>query len=164
MRLNLSSLLSLKCLQHLYFCWLDKLYIFLTCQQWTITDGGQIDPNKACYPKTSKRKVTALSATNLYRVNPAANHVLLKPLDNCDRIEAIAPNDTSKLKVTKNGTSNYLLANERETKIAMRSYETKRHHQSFTITKNGDILQTEFYDGLSPSAFFLQQVRLSKQG
>lgn len=197
----------------------------------TITDGGQIDPNKACYPKTSKRKVTALSATNLYRVNPAANHVLLKPLDNCDRIEAIAPNDTSKLKVIKDdvetiidepkawlqqklfehlqtifpnvsvlhkpttkleidisedktpikryspqigmfcfeikdiyikarfhGTSNYLLANERETKIAMRSYETKRHHQSFTITNKGETLETEFYDGLPPSEFFLQQL------
>jgi hypothetical protein len=197
----------------------------------TITDGGQIDPNKVCYPKTAKRKVTALSVTNLYRVNPAANHVLLKPLDNCDRIESITANDTSKLKVTKNGvetiidepkewlqqklfehlqtifpnvsvlhkpttkleidisddrtpikryspqigmfsfeikdiytrarfhgTSNYLLANERETKIAMRSYETKRHHQSFSITNNYETVQTEFYDGLSPSTFFLQQL------
>ena len=40
----------------------------------------------------------------------------------------------------------------------MRSYEAKRHHQSFSITNNGDTLQTEFYDGLSPSAFFLQQL------
>ena len=197
----------------------------------TITDGGQIDPNKACYPKTSRRKVTALSVTNLYKVNPAANHVLLKPLDNCDRIEPIAPKDTSKLKVIKDGveriidepkvwlqdklfehlqnifpnvsvlhkptskldidisedrtpikryspqigmfsfeikdiytkahfhgTSNYLLANERETKIAMRSYEAKRHHQSFSITKTRKTVTTEFYDGLSPSQFFLQQL------
>ena len=56
------------------------------------------------------------------------------------------------------GTSNYLLANERETKIAMRSYETKRHHQSFNITDNGDTVKTEFYNGLSPSTFFLQQL------
>ena len=56
------------------------------------------------------------------------------------------------------GTSNYLLANERETKIAMRSYETKRHHQSFSITKAGDTVTTEFYDGIPPSQFFLQQL------
>ena len=197
----------------------------------TITDGGQIDPNKVCYPKTSKRKVTALSVTNLYRVNPADNNVLLKTLDNYDRIEPIKANDTSKLKLVKgdvetiiddpkgwlqqklfkhlqhifpnvsvlhkpttkleidisdnrtpirryspqigmfsfeikdiyikahfHGTSNYLLANERETKIAMRSYETKRKHQAFSITNNGDSVETEFYDGLSPSTFFLQQL------
>lgn len=40
----------------------------------------------------------------------------------------------------------------------MRSYETKRHHQSFTITSNDEIVKTEFYDGLSPSTFFLQQL------
>jgi hypothetical protein len=197
----------------------------------TITDGGQIEPSKVCYPKTAKRKVTALSVTNLYQVNPSDNQLSLKPLDNCDRIEPIAIDDTSKLKITKDGvetiidepkqwlekklfvhlqnifpnvsvlhkhtskleidisedrtpikryspqvgmfafeikdiytkamfhgTSNYLLANERETKIAMRSYETKRHHQSFSITNNGDTITTEFYDGLSPSQFFLQQL------
>ena len=40
----------------------------------------------------------------------------------------------------------------------MRSYETKRHHQAFSITSNDNILETEFYDGLSPSKFFLQQL------
>ena len=197
----------------------------------TITDGGQIDPNKVCYAKNDKRKVTALSVTNLYQVNPADNNVLLKPLDNYDRIEPIAPNDTSKLKLTKDGvetiidepkqwlesklfehlqnifpnvsvlhkptqkleidisedrtpikryseqigmfnfeikgiytkarfhgTSNYLLANEQETKIAMRSYEGNRHHQAFTINNSDDIVETEFYNNVSPSSFFLQQL------
>lgn len=40
----------------------------------------------------------------------------------------------------------------------MRSYENKRHHQSFTISNNGDTITTNFYDGLSPSQFFLQQL------
>ncbi len=56
------------------------------------------------------------------------------------------------------GTSNYLLANEKETKVAMRSYELKRKHQSFTITENDEILETEFYDGIAPSQFFLLQL------
>ena len=56
------------------------------------------------------------------------------------------------------GTSNYLLANERETKIAMRSYENKRPHQSFSITENAVVIETEFYDGIAPSQFFLQQL------
>ena len=56
------------------------------------------------------------------------------------------------------GTSNYLLANEKETKIAMRSYENKREHQSFTISDNNSIVETEFYSGLPPSKFFLQQL------
>jgi hypothetical protein len=56
------------------------------------------------------------------------------------------------------GTSNYLLANEKETKIAMRSYENKRQHQSFTINENQEIVETEFYDNLPPSKFFLQQL------
>jgi len=197
----------------------------------TITDGGQIDPNRICYPKTVKRKVTALSATNLYKVNPSDNQLSLRPLDNYDRIEAITVNDTNKLKILKDGvetiidepkewlqqklfehlqtifpnvsvlhkpttkleidisedktpikryspqigmfcfeikdiytkalfhgTSNYLLSNQHKTKIAMRSYETKRHHQSFTIINNDDIVQTEFYDGIPPSHFFLQQL------
>ena len=197
----------------------------------TITDGGQIDPNKVCYPINAKRKVTALGVTNLYQVNPAVNNVLLKPLDNCDRIKPITPDDTSKFRVTKDGvesiidqpkewlqvklfehlqiifpkvsvlhkpttkleidisedktpikrysrqvgmfsfeikdiytkarfhgTSNYLLANEREPKIAMRSYENERYHQSFNITNNGDTVKTEFYDGIPPSKFFLQQL------
>ena len=197
----------------------------------TITDGGQIEPNKICYPKTAKRRVTALSVTNLYQVSPSDNNLVLKPLDNCDRISPIAANDTSKLRITKDGvetivdkpqewlqeklfehlqnifpnvsvlhkpttkleigicenrtpikkyspqigmfafeikdlytkahfhgTSNYLLANERETKIAMRSYETKRHHQSFTITSDDSVVETEFYDDLPPSEFFLQQL------
>jgi hypothetical protein len=36
--------------------------------------------------------------------------------------------------------------------------ETKRRHQSFTITNNGHSIETEFYDCLSPSQFFLQQL------
>jgi hypothetical protein len=197
----------------------------------TITDGGQIDPNKVCYPKSTKRRVTALGTTNLYRVNPGDHQLQLKPLDNCQSIAPYTPNDTSKLKVIKNGsetivenpkewlqeklfehlryifpsvsvlhkettkleidiseektpikkylpqkgmfafeikdiytkasfhgTSNYLLANERETKVAMRSYENHRPHQAFNITETGDTLQTEFYNDLSPSIFFLQQL------
>ena len=198
----------------------------------TITDGGQINPNKVCYSISDRRRVTALAVTNLYQLSdPTKNNVSLKPLDNCDRIEPIAPNDTSKLKITKDGvltiidepknwlqqklfehlqnifpcvsvlhkpttkleidisndriplkryspqigmfcfeikdiytlarfhgTSNYLLANERETKIAMRSYENKRHHQSFSITNNDDVVTTEFYNGIPPSEFFLQQL------
>lgn len=198
----------------------------------TITDGGQIDPNKVCYPISQKRKVTATSVTNLYRTNdPTKNNLKLKPLDNCESILPYSQDDTSKLRVTKDGTetiieqpkewlqeklfkhlqhifpnvsvlhqettkleidispektpikrysqqvgmfafeikdiynkarfhgtSNYLLANKKETKIAMRSYENKREHQSFTINKNDSIVQTEFYSGLPPSEFFLQQL------
>ena len=40
----------------------------------------------------------------------------------------------------------------------MRSYENKRHHQSFSITNNGDTITTEFYNGVPPSQFFLQQL------
>ncbi|MGL6340441.1 MAG: hypothetical protein ACRC80_15035 [Waterburya sp.] len=51
-----------------------------------------------------------------------------------------------------------LLANERETKVAMRSYENHRPHQAFSITETGDTIQTEFYNYLSPSKFFFQQL------
>ena len=40
----------------------------------------------------------------------------------------------------------------------MRSYETKRHHQSFTITSDDSVVETEFYKDLPPSEFFLQQL------
>jgi hypothetical protein len=198
----------------------------------TITDGGQINPNSVCYPVSEKRKVTAIGVTNLYRTNdPTKNNVTLKPLDNCKSILPYSQDDTSKLKIIKDGietiidqpkewleeklfkhlqdifpnvsvlhkkttkleieispertpiksyseqvgmfsfeikdiytkarfhgTSNYLLANQLLTKIAMRSYENNRHHQSFTINETDDILETEFYTGLPPSQFFLQQL------
>ncbi|MFM2315194.1 MAG: hypothetical protein RLZZ04_4470 [Cyanobacteriota bacterium] len=40
----------------------------------------------------------------------------------------------------------------------MRFYENKRHHQSFTITENNETVETEFYNDLPPSNFFLQQL------
>ena len=196
----------------------------------TITDGGQIDPNRVCYPKTN-RQVTAIGVTNLYKVNPTNNNLVLKPLDNCDRVEPVTANDTSKLRIVKSdreiiidepkewledklfehlqtifpnvsvlhqettkldieisenrtpikkysqqtgmfafeikdiytkarfhGTSNYLLANERETKIAMRSYENNRKHQAFTINENNEIVETNFYDDIAPSKFLLQEL------
>ena len=198
----------------------------------TITDGGQINPNTLCYPSTPKRKITALSVTNLYREsNPTKRNLRLKPLANCDRIEPYSENDTTKVKLYKDneitviddskewlqielfkhlqnifpnvsvlhqettkldieisedrtpikkyspqkgmfsfeikdiytkarfhGTSNYLLANERETKIAMRSYENKRKHQAFIINEDDEIIKTEFYNNLPPSQFLLEQL------
>ena len=197
----------------------------------TITDGGQIDPNKVCYPKSVSRKVTALGVTNLYRVNPADNNVLLKPLDNCQSITPYTENNTDKLRVIKNGvetivdnpkewlqaklfkhlqhifpnvsvlhqettkleidiseertpikryvpqkgmfsfeikdlytkarfhgTSNYLLANEKETKVAMRSYENKKAHQAFIISENNELVKTAYYDGIAPSKVFLEKL------
>jgi hypothetical protein len=40
----------------------------------------------------------------------------------------------------------------------MRSYENNCQHQSFTINESKHIIETEFYDGLPPSHFFLQQL------
>ena len=59
---------------------------------------------------------------------------------------------------TFHGTSNYLLANERETKIAMRSYENKRKHQAFIINESDEVIKTEFYDNLAPAKFLLEQL------
>lgn len=40
----------------------------------------------------------------------------------------------------------------------MRSYEKKRKHQAFNINENDEIIETEFYQSLSPSEFLLQQL------
>ena len=56
------------------------------------------------------------------------------------------------------GTSNYLLANERKTKVAMRSYQNNHKHQAFNIIENNETVETEFYDNLTPSSFLLQQL------
>ena len=56
------------------------------------------------------------------------------------------------------GTSNYLLANNSETKVAMRSYENQRHHQAFIINENDETIETKFYNNLAPSQFLLQQL------
>ena len=55
------------------------------------------------------------------------------------------------------GTSNYLLANEVESSIKMRSYEKKKH-QAFNITKSDELVETEFYETDNPSKFFLKQL------
>ncbi len=56
------------------------------------------------------------------------------------------------------GTSNYLLSNNQQTKIAMRSYENNKPHLAFQLTETDDYVESTFYDGLSPSHFFLQQL------
>lgn len=55
------------------------------------------------------------------------------------------------------GTSNYLLANEMESHVKMRSYE-KKQHQAFSITENNNLVETEFYKNDNPSNFFLEQL------
>lgn len=55
------------------------------------------------------------------------------------------------------GTSNYLLENEIESHVKMRSYE-KKHHQAFSITETDELVKTEFYETGNPSKFFLEQL------
>ena len=40
----------------------------------------------------------------------------------------------------------------------MRSYENKRPHQAFNITETDEIVETEFYEGIAPSQFFLEEL------
>lgn len=53
----------------------------------TITDGGQVDLETICFPASEKRKVTALSVTNLYRLEDTTkNHLRLKLLGEYDSV------------------------------------------------------------------------------
>lgn len=215
----------------------------------SITDGGQIDLMSICFHRSEKRKLTAASLTNLYRLkNPYEANARIGLIGQYDSIkidytkqaEKIAEfkakgkrysfSDTVELKLTKgdritiienpkewlqaklfehlqnifpnvsvlhqettnlavevgedhtpvksyvsqkgmfcfeikdiytkarfHGTSNYLLENEMESHVKMRSYEKKKH-QAFSISENNDLVKTEFYEIDNPSNFFLEQL------